>query len=175
VADDSLDAGRDVPVGHRQIKRIFFQNRRHGLAGRVAAKRAMAREHLVEDRPQREDVASRVGGFRLDLLGRHVPERSHDDAWLGRGRKARDRCGSFRLRQLGQAEVEDLDAAFLRHEDVFGLQIAMDDPLLVRRGQALRDLDGVVDRPARRESAARELRPQCLAFEELLHDVGAPS
>ena len=43
--------------------------------------------------------------------------------------------------QLGQAEVEDLDVPVLRDKDVLGLDVAVDDPLLVRRGEALRDLD----------------------------------
>jgi len=33
----------------------------------------------------------------------------------------------------------------LRDEDVLGLDVAVNDPLLVRRGEAMRDLDRVVD------------------------------
>ena len=47
----------------------------------------------------------------------------------------------------------------------------MNDPLLVRRREAVDDLERVVDGLARRELAARENRPQRLAFEELLDDV----
>ena len=35
-----------------------------------------------------------------------------------------------------------------RDEDVVGLQVPMDDPLLVRRGEAQRDLDAVLPRLA---------------------------
>ena len=76
------------------------------------------------------------------------------------------------MRQLGEAEVEDLDAAVLRDEEVLGLQVAVDDPLLVRRGEAVRDLQRVVDRLSRRQLPARERRAQRLAFEQLLNDVG---
>ena len=55
--------------------------------------------------------------------------------------------------QLGQAEVEDLDPPVLRHEHVLGLQVPVDDPLLVRGGEALGDLHRVVDRLARRDRA----------------------
>ena len=50
----------------------------------------------------------------------------------------------------------------------------MDDPLPVGSGQALGDLVGVVDGLARRETPARKLRTQRLAFQQLLDDVGRP-
>ena len=55
--------------------------------------------------------------------------------------------------QLGDAEVEDLHAPVAREEDVLRLQIAMDDALLVRGGEALRDLQRDVDGLARRKRA----------------------
>ena len=58
-------------------------------------------------------------------------------------------------------------------EEVLGLQIPMDDPLLVRRREALRDLKSEVDRLARRESARGELGPKSFAFEQLLDDIGS--
>ena len=48
----------------------------------------------------------------------------------------------------------------------------MDDAALVRRGQAARELPGVVDGLARRQRAVlAETRAQRLAFEELRDDV----
>ncbi len=78
----------------------------------------------------------------------------------------------FGVRQLGEAEVEDLHPAVVGDEDVLGLQVPVDDPLLVRGGEAVGDLERVVDRLALRELAAGEDRAQRLAFEELLDDVG---
>ena len=56
-------------------------------------------------------------------------------------------CGLHRLRQ---AEVQHLHRAVLANLDVGGLQIAMDDPLLVRGferlGDLLRDRQRFVDR-----------------------------
>ncbi len=118
---------------------------------------------------------ARVGGLALDLLGRHVAQRAHHDARLctgGGGGHVGLRAGAgLRLRQLGEAEVEDLDAAFVRDEEVLGLEVPMHDALVVRRGQAMRDLEGIVDRLARREAAGRELRSQRLAFQKFLNDV----
>ena len=118
-----------------------------------------------------------VGGLPSHLLGRHVAERSQHDARLraapspSAGSSGLPRLASL-LRQLRQAEVEDLDPAVPRDEEVLGLQVPVDDPLLVRGGQAVRDLQRVVDRLARRDASAGERRAQRLAFEQLLHDVG---
>ena len=54
------------------------------------------------------------------------------------------KCAQFR-----NAEVEDFDPAVGRHEHVFRFQVAMDDPFRVRRREPARNLDGVLDRPAR--------------------------
>ena len=69
--------------------------------------------------------------------------------------------------QLGQAEVEDLDAAVLGDEDVVRLEIAVDDALVVGRGEALGDLRGVVDRLAHRQRRASDALAQRLALEQL--------
>ncbi len=98
-----------------------------------------------------------------------------DDAGLragGGGREARDLAPLLGVRELGEAEVEDLHPAVVGDEDVLGLQVPVDDPLLVRGGEAVDDLEGVVDRLARRELAAGEDGAEGLAFEELLDDVG---
>jgi hypothetical protein len=51
---------------------------------------------------------------------------------------------------LGQTEIEDLDAAFGRDLDIGGLEVAVDDALLVRGFERLRDLEsqaeGLLDR-----------------------------
>ena len=77
------------------------------------------------------------------------------------------------MRHLGETEVEDLHAPFARDEDVLRLQVAMDDALVVRRGEAARDLGRVVDRLARRQRRAVDPRAERLAFEQLGDDVGS--
>ena len=159
VAHDPLEAGGDVLVGDGEIRRVLLEDRRHRVRGRVAVERALAREHLVEDRAEGEDVAAGVGGPAAHLLGRHVAERAQHDARLragGGGRKVGRLGALFLVRQLGEAEVEDLDAAVLRDEEVLGLQVPVDDALLVRGRQAVGDLEGVVHGLARRELAARQ-------------------
>ena len=75
--------------------------------------------------------------------------------------------GSMRLRQ---AEVQHLHDAVGAHLDVRGLQIAMDDALLVRGferlGDLLRDLKRLVDR----DRAARNALRQIVALDEFHHE-----
>jgi hypothetical protein len=57
-----------------------------------------------------------------------------------------ERCG---LRQLGEAEVEDLGPTVFGDEDVVRLEVAMHDSLVVGGGEAAsdleRDVEGFVD------------------------------
>ena len=74
--------------------------------------------------------------------------------------------------QLRQAEVEDLDAAVAGDEDVLGLEVAVDDALLVRGRQPLRDLQPPSSIALRGGSGPRaRARAQRLALEQLGDDV----
>ena len=176
VADDALEPRRDVLIRDGQIRRVFLEDRGHRLAGRVGVEGALAGKHLVQDRSEGEDVAPPVRRLAFDLFGRHVAERAHHDARLGAGGgggQIRLRAGAnVALRQFRQAEIQNLHPPLFRDEKILGLQVPMDDSLVVRRAQAVGDLDGVVDCLARREAAAGELRAQSLALQELLDDVG---
>ena len=56
-------------------------------------------------------------------------------------------------------------------EDVLRLQVPMDDPPLMRRGEPARDLDGVLDGLAGGEPAGTDLPAQGVALEQLRDDV----
>ncbi len=64
---------------------------------------------------------------------------------------------NFLANQLGQAEIEDFDAAFAGDEDVFGFQIAMDDALVMRSSEALSDGERVFDGAFRGQGTGFEL------------------
>ena len=62
--------------------------------------------------------------------------------------------------------------AVLRDEEVLGLQVPVDDALLVGGGEALRDLERVVHGLLLRNRARVELPAQRLAFQKLHDGVG---
>ena len=74
------------------------------------------------------------------------------------------------LRELGNAEIEDLHTAVGRQEHVLRLDIAVDDATLVRGSQALSDCDAAVDRLARGNRAVLERLAQRHPFEQLGDD-----
>jgi hypothetical protein len=176
MPDHAIEPRRDVPVRLGKVWRLPRQDRAHRVGGRLAVERAVTREHLVEDRAEGEDVASRVGRLSPHLLRRHVAERAEHDARLGArrgGRQIRLLAPAFLgVRQFRQTEVEDLEPAILRDEEVLGLQVPVDNPLLVGRCEAVRNLHRIVDRLALRESAVRKPQAQRLTLEQLGNDVG---
>ena len=121
---------------------ILAQDRRHGLRLGPAPRTAgFPRASRRGSRPKREDVRAVVRRLRRGpapaTCSPTVPRTMPGSVpgavpWSSRRRRppARGR------RQLRQAEVEDLDAPVPRDEEVLGLQVAVDDPLLVRGGQA---------------------------------------
>jgi hypothetical protein len=152
---------------------IFAEHRGHGLRGSVAAEGALAAEHFVKDRSKRKNVRARVGRLSTHLLGSHVARGAEHDA----GRCAhRGNCRSVIVRRslnkLGETEVQNFDPAVFGDENIFGLQVAMDDALFVRAGHTLRDLHAVLDGFALRQRAAFHNGAQALAFEQLGNEKG---
>ena len=74
--------------------------------------------------------------------------------------------------EFGQAEIEDLDSAIFRDEDILGFQIAVNDSFFVRGGETLRDLYGVIDCFARGQNAVVEHRAKRFALEEFRDEKG---
>ena len=82
-------------------------------------------------------------------------------------RRGRQRPGAHQLRQ---AEVEHLHRAVGRDLDVRGLEIAVDDPLLVRRFERLGDLPRDRQRFVERNRPARDPLGERLALDQLQHE-----
>ena len=99
-------------------------------------------QQLVEQDAQRVDVGAGVDVERavLGLLGAHVFERADDRAVLGE----QGPLGQPLVDRLGDAEVDHLGhrlAVVERDQHVRRLDVAVDDPLLVRVLDRLADRD----------------------------------
>ena len=145
---------------------------------RLAVEQPLAGQHLEQHDTEGPDVGALVDRLAPRLLGRHVGGGAEDEAGggagLGEGGRlreigARRGAGALARPGLGEAEVEDLDLAVRRHLHVRGLEVAVDDALLVSLleglGDLLRDGDRLVDRDLSALQALREV----LAFDQL-HD-----
>ena len=143
MPNNALECGGDVAVGLGEIGRILFENRAHGIDGRVAMKRAFSGKHLVEDGAERENVGTRVSRLAAHLLRRHIADCPHDSSSVGSRDLLRGRfAGSigFRAGELCQTEIENLGAPIVSDKNVFRLEIAMDNAFLMCCGQSARDL-----------------------------------
>ena len=149
-----------------------MQDRGPHLRERSAFECPRVGEHLVQHGAERKDVRPVIGRFVEHLLGRHVAEGAEVcqrlPHWRGRIVRRRRRLP---FAQLGDAKVEQFDAAVGGDERVGRFDVAMPDVLRVHRIQRLRDLDAVIDRLAERDRAAVDPGAQRLAFEQLGDDV----
>ena len=173
AVDDSIERERNRADGER--RRIVLQDRGHPLDRGIAGKGVLPGEHFVEHRAKRKDVGPVIGSFTAHLLWSHVAGGAQNLPGARRWRGGQMRDAGVRSRsfdEFGQPEVENLRAAVGGHEDVAGFQIAVNDALGVRGGQAQGDLHGQIGRAARRERPLEQRRRQRLAFEQFEHDVG---
>ena len=144
-------------VEFRRQLRIAMTDRR-GIFGeqlleddwrRGTVERPCTCRELIEHDAERPEIRPGIDVFTAGLLWRHVCRGAERDPGFGVNLRPRDVRGARRQRcHHGKAEVENFDLSFLRHEHVRRLEIAMDDARRVRRGQAVRDLDGEVEQPA---------------------------
>src|ERR1700693_4721550 len=71
VADDAVEGGRNFAIGGSEFGRLVVENSGHDVGAAFAMEGATASEHFIEDYPETENVAARVGGLAADLLGGH--------------------------------------------------------------------------------------------------------
>jgi hypothetical protein len=60
-----------------EFRRVILQDRGHGLGRRIAAKSALARDHLVEHRAKSKNVGAGIDRSTTNLLRRHIAGRAH--------------------------------------------------------------------------------------------------
>ena len=139
-----------------------------GRQDRRRHERGAAGQEFVEVRPQGVDVGggADVLGPAVGLLGGHVVGRAEDRLGPGQARVL--------FEGLGQAEVGNLGLAGQGHEDVGGLEVAMDDPESVGlgggAGQVLQEPRGGPGGPGGPVEPGAEAPP----LDVLELDVGPP-
>ena len=74
------------------------------------------------------------------------------------------------LGQLRQTEVENLDPVIAGHEDVLRLEIPVQNPFFVRRGEAVRYGKRILNRLADGDRARVHAFAKGLSFQQLRHD-----
>jgi len=78
----------------------------------------------------------------------------------------------FGLGELGEAEVKNFGAAIFGDENVFWLQVAMDDAFFVRGSEAVGDLQRVVESLARGDRSAAQAVAQRLTLKQFRDNLG---
>jgi len=172
VPNELVECRRRCSALGGQLRRILAQNRRHRLGDGLALERASTGDHFEEQASQREDVGARVGRLSLGLLRGHVPDRAHDHAGVGPElgtRVAGGGLGGFR-----ESEVQDLHLTVGADEHVFRFQVAMHDALVMRGGEAARDVAGELQRFLLRQCASRQSIAERLALKEFSHRERRP-
>ncbi len=136
----------------------------------VALKGHSPRGHLVHDGAEGEEVRAGIQLFAAGLLGRHISDGT--DGGAGTGGKSGRAAGADGLREgglgdLGEAEVDDLGAAGSSDEDVSGLDVAMDDALVMRGIEGIGDLDAEVEHSVEPEALMEDAAVEGVALKQL--------
>jgi hypothetical protein len=87
----------------------------------LACKCPLARDRLIENRAQTEEVRAGIGGFAANLLRRHIrdcPQHNTGAGLRGEGGRICNGKIAFNERELRQTEVEDLDAPIAGEKNV---------------------------------------------------------
>jgi hypothetical protein len=132
--------------GERLQVRLSLKDACEDVCHLFALERALRREHLVEHAAECPDVGPFVDHLAARLFRAHVGRSAENRPEsrrrrTGDGRRHREaRSRGFRLECLGQPEVEHFHRAVWTYLDIGGLEIAMNDALLVRGLERLGDL-----------------------------------
>ena len=90
--------------------------------------------HLIHESTKRIQIASCVNLLALSLLGADIGHCSDSLVGNGKGITAVD---------LGNTEVRDLDKSVAQKHDVLGLDVTVNDPVLMGMLQSMKDLLGI--------------------------------
>ena len=152
LPDEVGQRRRDSRVQRPRVRRRLRHVRDDQVAQRRMRERRAGRHHFVQHAAERIKVGAKIQIGRIAaLLGRHVERRPHQRP----AARLVHLPGAKVAFQLRDAEVDDLHrfAGSGQDEHVLGLQVAVDDPGLVRRGQRVRNRARVSRGSRRRQRA----------------------
>lgn len=174
VPDDTLQSRANLGSRLNQLRRFLVQNGAHGVRGRIAAEGTLSREHFVQDAAESKKIGAAVDLLSPDLLGRHISDRSHHLPFrrVAHFRGAFRHGLGFRLQQLGQAEIQDLNRPILGQEQVFRFQVPVNDASLMGDRQSAGNLQGQLDRLTLGLGTVGHRRAKIGSFEQLRNNVG---
>jgi hypothetical protein len=124
----------------------------------------LAGEEFENNDAEGPNVGAAVDGLAGGLFWGHVGGGAQDESGFGGAEGKRAVCFVGAFDGLGEAEIENFDLATGSEKDVGGLEVSMDDALVVSGFEGFGDLDGDGD-----DFVGREGAPEGLAIDEL-HD-----
>src|SRR5579864_2494202 len=125
LVDDLFQLRRYVRIQSECWRWRSIQNGFEDHTARVASERKHARTHLIQDRPEREQVGASIEFLSSRLFRGHVSHRAQSRTGTGQMFPGLDGCcaqgDALRLQgDLSQPEIENLCLSSVRHEDVRG-------------------------------------------------------
>ena len=143
---------RRVQLVHR--RGCVVEDHVHRIHRGVGLEGSTPCDRLVENAAEREDVGTGIDGPPLHLLGRHVARGSEHDSLAGPmlrpcggGAQILLRCAS--LRELREAEIQDLRVAVFGDHEVARLQIPVNDSRRVGVSEPFGSLGEVAEQRAK--------------------------
>ena len=150
-------------------------------AGGVAAEGERSGGHFVENCAEGEQIGAGVEFFAANLFGRHVrhgaERRTGTGEMFGIDPEGGESSGGgfgldARVRNLGEAEVEDFGVAAFGDEEVGGLDVAVNDAFGMGGIEGVGNFDGEIEEAVQLHGAAGDEMLESLALETFHGDEG---
>ena len=145
LADDGFEICRHCRI-HRSGCRGFLIDDRMQRGHHIRSREGLlASGHFIQHHAERKNIAADIQILGARLLRRHIDRRPRNHPHLGEGflqRRVGRRAHAAFFRELRQSEVENFYLPVRHKKNVCRLDVAMHNPLGMRRRQRVGDLHG---------------------------------